>query len=156
MKLNQIKPKKGAIKKGWRLGRGPGSGNGTTAGHGNNGQNARAGAHFTIAFEGGQMPLTRSQPKRGFHNIFRIEHQIVNLSEIDRKAAGQSTMDPAKMYSLGLIADPEKPVKILGEGKLSIPVTIQAHAFSASAKEKIIKANGKPEVIPKVKGAAKA
>jgi len=153
--LSELKPKAGAIQQKMRRGRGPGSGSGTTGGRGYNGNNARSGARRPIGFEGGQMPLTRSLPKRGFHNLFRTEVQIVNLSEIDRKASGQSAMDPAAMARLGLIENAERPVKILGDGSLSIPVTIKAHAFSASALEKIKAANGKAEVIESAKGKPK-
>jgi len=130
-----------------RRGRGPGSGSGTTGGRGYNGNNARSGARRPIGFEGGQMPLTRSLPKRGFHNLFRSEYQVVNLGDIDKKAAGQSKMDPEAMAGLGLIKNSAAPVKVLGEGTLSLPVTIKAHAFSASALEKIKTAGGKAEVI---------
>lgn len=153
MKLNELAPAKGGIKKAKRVGRGPGSGNGTTAGRGSNGQNARSGAKFPLTDEGGQMPLTRSLPKRGFRNIFRREFQIVHISDLDRKASGQSAMDPENMRTLGLIASIRNPVKILGDGELSIPLTVRAHAFSQSAKEKIEKANGKAELIAQGKEA---
>ena len=137
------------MKKRKRIGRGPGSGNGTTAGMGNNGSNARAGAQYKIGFEGGQMPLTRKLPKRGFTNIYKVEYQVVNLSDIDRKATGNQMLDPVSMKTLRLIANDSKRVKVLGDGTLSVPVTIKAHAFSASALEKIKQANGKAEVIKK-------
>lgn len=152
MKLNELKPKKGSIKKRKRLGRGPGSGNGTTAGKGNNGQKARSGAKIPISFEGGQMPLTRSLPKRGFRNIFKKEYQVVNVGDIDRKAAGQSTMNPEKMYEVGLVSNKRKYIKVLGNGEISVPVTVRAHSFSVSAKEKIAKADGSIEIIGKSKG----
>lgn len=149
--LSELKPKAGAIRKSMRRGRGPGSGSGTTGGRGNNGNNARSGARRPIGFEGGQLPLTRSLPKRGFHNLFRSEYQVINLGDIDKKAAGQSKVDPDAMVGLGLIKNASQPVKILGDGTLSIPLTIKAHAFSASALEKIKNANGKSEVIQSVK-----
>jgi large subunit ribosomal protein L15 len=156
MKLSNLKPRTGAIKKRKRVGRGPGSGTGTTAGRGSNGQNARTGAKFPIGFEGGQMPLTRSLPKRGFNNIFRIEQQVVNIGDIDKKASGLTTIDPQFMKTSGLIATARRPVKILGNGAISIPLTIRAHAFSSSALDKIQKANGKAEVIAFAAGAVKA
>ncbi len=149
MNLNEVRPPKGATKNKKRKGRGPGSGNGTTAGKGSNGQNARSGRSVRPGFEGGQMPLTRSLPKRGFTNHFRVEYQVVNVKDVDKKATGQGVMDPEQMFKLGLISSKNKKVKILGEGGISVPVTVQAHSFSASAKEKIEKANGKAEVLAK-------
>lgn len=147
MKLSELKPKAGSIKTKKRLGRGPGSGWGTTGGKGYNGDRARTGGGVRSGFAGGQMPIIRALPKRGFYNFFRVEYQVVNIGDIDKKVSGQTTLDPEKMKALGLVGRADQPIKILGEGQISFPLTLRAHAFSASAKEKIQKANGKIEVI---------
>ena len=148
MYLSNLKPNKGATTKKKRIGRGGGSGWGTTAGKGNNGQNARSGRKKRAWFEGGQMPINRRLPKRGFHNPFRVEYQIVNLERIVSVTEGKITeLNLEEMQSLGLIKDLAKKVKILGDGELTTAITIKAHAFSKSAKEKIEKVNGKCEVI---------
>jgi len=149
VKLSELKPNKGAIKTKKRLGRGPGSGWGTTGGKGYNGDRARTGGGVRAGFAGGQMPIVRALPKRGFFNLFRVGYQVVNLGDIDKRVSGQTTLDPEKLESLGLVNHTRLPIKILGEGQISFPVTIKAHAFSASAMEKIQKANGKAEVISK-------
>lgn len=155
-KLSQLKPNAGAVQDKKRKGRGPGTGNGTTGGRGSNGYKSRRGSKTPLGFEGGQMPLSRSLPKRGFYNLFRKEYETVKIGTLDKKAAGLTTMDPEQMAKLNLISNKDQMVKVLGDGELSIPLTIHAHAFSASALEKIEKANGKAEVISSKKGTDKA
>ncbi|KMQ51404.1 50S ribosomal protein L15p (L27Ae) [Chitinispirillum alkaliphilum] len=144
--LSNIKPFPGSHKNKKRVGRGQGSGTGTTAGHGNNGHNARSGPSFKPYFEGGQTPLTRRLPKKGFHNPFKKQYQIVNLSSIE-KLEGVKEVTPEVLYDKGLIHEAELPVKILGVGELTESVLVKAHAFSKTAKEKIEKAKGKAEVV---------
>lgn len=147
--LNQLKPAIGAKRDPKRIGRGPGSGRGCTAGKGNNGDKARSGARYKLYFEGGQTPTTRRVPKRGFTNIFRKEYQIVNLGDINKLDINEKEIGIEFLYENGLIHNLEEPVKILGDGEFTKSITIKAHAFSESAKEKIEKANGKAEIIKK-------
>ncbi|MBI4443849.1 MAG: 50S ribosomal protein L15 [Acidobacteria bacterium] len=128
-----------------RVGRGMGSGHGKTAGRGSKGQKSRSGVSFRPGFEGGQMPLQRRLPKRGFHNPFRKRFAIVNLSQLAQ--LGQATVSPETLLERGTIRNLYDGLKILGKGELSAPVSVSAHAFSRSAKEKILKAGGKAEVI---------
>ena len=139
MLINELKPNAGASREKKRKGRGPGSGNGKTAGYGHKGQLARSG-HKGAYFEGGQMPLVRRIPKRGFTNIFRTEYTGVNVSELNRFRAG-STVTVESLRESGLVGD-KKPVKILGNGELTKKLTVEANKFSASAKEKIENAGG--------------
>ena len=139
MLINELKPMAGATKAKKRKGRGPGSGNGKTAGYGNKGQLARSG-HKGAYFEGGQMPLVRRIPKRGFTNIFRTEYIGVNVSELNRFRAG-TTVTVDTLREAGLVGG-RKPVKILGDGELTKRLTVEANKFSASAKEKIENAGG--------------
>jgi len=127
------------------LGRGPGSGHGKTSTRGSKGQTSRAGRDFYLGFEGGQMPLIRRIPKRGFTSNFRREYQIVNLDALNK--IKEETVTLELLEQKGLIKDKNKLVKILGEGEIKIPLTIQAHAFSKSAAEKIKGAGGKSEII---------
>jgi len=146
MKLHEIRPKiKKKDKK--RVGRGPGSGHGKTSGRGQKGQKARTGFELRPDFEGGQMPLTRRIPKRGFVNEFGKEYQIVNLEAIDRKFEKDEIVDPEILKERGLINKLSVPVKILGEGDLSKPLTIRAHKFSKQAIEKIKKIGAQFELI---------
>ena len=146
MKLDDLKPAPGSSKNRKRVGRGPGSGHGKTSGRGHKGQGSRSGGNTKPGFEGGQMPLQRRVPKRGFHNIFRIEMAVVNLSQLDVLAVA-GDIAPETMSQHGLISGKNRHVKVLGEGNLTKALTIRAHGFSASAREKIEAAGGKAELI---------
>ncbi len=146
MRLEDLKPAKGATRKVKRVGRGPGSGAGKTASKGHKGQKARSGGVKGAGFEGGQMPLQRRIPKRGFTNIFRKEYAVVNLADLG-KAATADTVTPETLVKSGLIKDMKSGVKILGMGELKVKLTVKAHKFSKSAVEKIQAAGGKAEVI---------
>lgn len=145
MMLQDLKPAEGAAKAAKRKGRGAGSGNGKTAGFGHKGQKARSGAK-KAGFEGGQMPLQRRLPKRGFNNIFATTYATIRLSDLEKFEAG-STVDAAALIEKGIIKKAHDGVKVLGNGKLTKSVTVQVAAYSASAKEGIEKAGGKAEVI---------
>lgn len=146
MKLYELSPAEGSRSKAFRKGRGLGSGNGKTAGKGHKGQNARSGGGVRPGFEGGQMPLTRRIPKRGFVNIFAKVFEGVNVSELNRFDEG-SVVDSVALAAAGLIKKPGAAVKILGNGDLTRKLTVKAAAFSASAKQKIEAAGGNAEVI---------
>jgi large subunit ribosomal protein L15 len=148
MNLHTLKSPPGARKARRRVGRGPGSGRGKTSARGQKGQYARS--KVNRHFEGGQTPIYRRLPRRGFNNsIFKTHFHIVNVSDIaDRPAlAGKSTIGPAELVEAGLIRDVALPVKVLGDGKLGRALTIQAHKFSKAAQEKILAAGGKAVVI---------
>ena len=147
LKLNELRPAPGSRKKTKRLGRGSGSGQGTTAGKGNNGNKARSGSTNKFYFEGGQTPLTRRIPKRGFTNIFRKEYQIVNVGDLEKMELLDKEITIEQLHENGLIHEVDRPVKILGNGELTKNITIRVHAFSKTAREKIEKAKGKAEVI---------
>lgn len=142
--LSELRPAKGAVRARRRVGRGPGSGRGKTSGRGHKGQKSRSGVKIKVWMEGGQMPLQRRIPKRGFRNRFRTEYQVVNLPSLN-KCEGEVTPDTLK--KLGIIKSTRLPVKILGTGKLETALTVKANAFSKAAKEKIKEAGGKSEVI---------
>jgi large subunit ribosomal protein L15 len=146
MRMGQLKKVKGTTKKRKRVGRGPGSGHGKTSTRGHKGQMARSGSRKRPRFEGGQMPLQIRLPKRGFTNIFKKVYQIVNLESL-KDLQNQALVTPEVLKKMGLIKKEEDPVKILAKGEFSIPITIQAHAFSKKAKEKIESCGGKIEVI---------
>jgi large subunit ribosomal protein L15 len=146
MRLEELKPAAGAKKKAKRVGRGVGSGSGKTAGKGHKGQKARSGGVKGAGFEGGQMPLQRRIPKRGFTNIFRKEYSVVNLQDLEALAGGES-ITPEMLMQKGLIKDMKTGVKVLGMGELKAKLTVRAHKFSKSAVEKIQAAGGKVEVI---------
>ena len=146
MKLFELSPADGSVKDVKRIGRGHGSGNGKTAGKGHKGQNARSGGGVRPGFEGGQMPMTRRIPKRGFNNIFAVKYSTVNVSDLDKFVDG-TVVDAELLAASGLIKKTANGVKILGNGELSKNLTVKAQAFSASAKEKIEKAGGKAEVM---------
>jgi len=146
VKIHELKAPKGARSKRKRVGRGPGSGHGQTSGRGDKGQKARAGGHVQPWFEGGQLPLHRRVPKRGFTNIFRQEYAIINLRDLSRFEAGTS-LSPDLLWEQGMIKHRKDLVKILGEGEISQPLTVSAHKFSRSALQKIEAAGGKAEVI---------
>jgi len=145
MDLSNLKPAAGAMKKRKRLGRGPGSGLGKTAGRGHKGSGARAGGSIPPGYEGGQMPLSRRLPKRGFHNPFREEYSIINLGSLERFETG-AVIDLVVFRSTGLVRGRKKKVKILANGELTKALTIKAHAFSAQAREKITALGGTAEV----------
>ena len=143
--IQDLRPARGATRTRKRVGRGPGSGHGKTAGRGNKGQKSRSGYRHQRGFEGGQMPLHRRVPKRGFTNIFRVEYDVVNISDLERFAAGDS-VTPEKLAERRL-AHGRRPVKILGDGELKKALTVSAHKFSASAKSRIEAAGGSCEVL---------
>ena len=146
MKLHELSPAIGSTKESKRIGRGHGSGNGKTAGKGHKGQKARAGHGMRLGFEGGQMPLQRRVPKRGFNNIFAEEWIAINVAALEAFEDG-ATVDATALAEKGIIAKANKPVKVLGNGKLTKKLTVNLNAFSASAAEKIGAAGGKAEVI---------
>jgi len=146
MKLNELSPAAGSTKEAYRKGRGSGSGNGKTAGRGHKGQKARSGGGVRVGFEGGQMPLARRIPKRGFHNIFAKPLEIVNVSALNKFEDG-ATVNVCDLLEKGILSKCEYGVKILGNGSVSKKLTVRATAFSASAKEKIEAAGGKAEVV---------
>ncbi len=146
MKLHDLSPALGSTKDSKRIGRGHGSGNGKTAGKGHKGQKARAGHGMRPGFEGGQMPLQRRVPKRGFNNIFAKEVTAVNVSALEVFEDG-ATVDAAALKEKGIIKTADNAVKVLGNGKLTKKLTVKLNAFSASAAEKINSAGGKAEVI---------
>jgi len=145
MNLSNIRAPRKASENRKRVGRGMGSGMGKTSTRGHKGQRSRSGSRLLRGFEGGQMPLHRRLPKRGFTNIFRQEYSIVNLEKL--AAMGENTINPEVLRKAGVIST-KRPVKILGDGELKSAITVQAHKFSKSAREKITKAGGKFEVLP--------
>lgn len=146
MKIHELSPSAGSTKVSKRKGRGHGTGNGKTAGRGHKGQKARSGGGVRIGFEGGQMPLARRIPKRGFNNIFAKPLETVNVSELEQFRSG-STVDCTKLLDKGVISKCVHGVKILGNGNLTKRLTVKASAFSESAKQKIEAAGGKAEVV---------
>jgi len=147
MNLHDLKPEKGSRKKRKRVGRGMGSGRGYTSGRGANGQNARSGGGVRPTFEGGQTPLFRRLPKRGFNNIFKKEYNEINIFQLNYFNEGEE-ITPDKLLESGVIDSLARSgVKILGQGELEKPFTVKANAFTKSAKEKIEAAGGKAEVI---------
>jgi len=147
MELNDLKPAPGAKRPRHRVGRGPGSGNGKTAGRGHKGQKSRSGYSRRYGFEGGQMPLVRRIPKRGFFNRTRVEYQVVNLRDLERVFDAGETVSMDVLAAKGLANAGKKPVKILGDGTLTKKLTVQAHKFSNSAQASIEKAGGSCEVV---------
>ena len=145
LSLHNLKAPFGAHKKRKILGRGPGSGHGKTSTRGSKGQTSRAGRHFYLGFEGGQSPLIRKMPKRGFVSNFKKSYQIVNLDDLAR--IKETTITPRLLKENGLIRDESALIKILGKGSIKNPVIIQAHAFSKRASAGIIDAGGKAEII---------
>ena len=147
MKLHELAPAPGSVKEGYRKGRGPGSGNGKTAGKGHKGQNARSGGGVRPGFEGGQLPLYRKLPKRGFNNSrFGKQYSVVNVELLNKFNDGD-VVDSAALLKAGVIDSIFDGVKILGEGELTKKLTVKAKVFSASAKEKIEAVGGKTEVV---------
>ena len=146
MTLHELSPANGAVTPGYRKGRGPGSGNGKTAGKGHKGQNARSGGGVRPGFEGGQLPLYRKLPKRGFYNRFAKEYSVVNVEALNKFEDG-AVVDLAALAAAGVVSQPKSALKILGKGELAKKITVKATVFSASAKEKIEAAGGKIEVV---------
>ncbi len=146
MKMHELAPAIGSTKESKRIGRGHGSGNGKTAGKGHKGQKARAGHGMRAGFEGGQMPLQRRVPKRGFNNIFAEEWLAINVSALEVFEDG-TVVDADALKAKGIIKKASLPVKVLGNGKLTKKLEVKLNAFSASAAEKIAAAGGKTEVI---------
>ena len=148
MKLHELSPAEGSVKDGFRKGRGPGSGNGKTAGKGHKGQNARSGGGVRPGFEGGQLPLYRKLPKRGFNNFrFGTKYVIVNVGTLNDNFNDGDVVDCAALLAKGIINKVFDGVKVLGEGDIAKKLTVKAAIFSASAKEKIEAAGGKTEVV---------
>jgi large subunit ribosomal protein L15 len=146
MDLSNLKPPKGAKHAKKRIGRGQGSGNGKTAGRGHKGAKSRSGFHFKRGFEGGQMPLHRRVPKRGFHNPFRVEYEVVNLDAIAEQFTAGTEVTPELLRAHGLVGR-RGDIKVLGRGDIAKAFTIRAHKFSGTAAEKIAAAGGKAEVL---------
>ena len=147
MKLPELSPAEGSKKAVKRIGRGPASGQGKTAGKGHKGQKARAGRGMRPGFEGGQMPLARRLPKVGFNNIFATQYAIVNVADLEAAFNAGDVVDTEALKAKGLVKKTLDGVKVLGNGELTKALTVKAAAYSASAKEKIEKAGGKAEVI---------
>ena len=146
MKLHDLRPAPGSKKKPKRLGRGPGSGRGKTSGKGHKGVLARSGNPNMAGFEGGQMPLARRLPKRGFRNPFRVEYSIVNLQVLSA-LTDVNAITPQLLYDKGIVKKRSKPIKILGVGELTKSLVVEAHKFSQSAIQKIEQAGGQAKVI---------
>ena len=146
MKLNELSPAPGSVKKSFRVGRGNGSGAGKTAGKGHKGQNARSGGGVRPGFEGGQMPLQRRVPKRGFVNIFATRYEAINVDQLNRFEDG-AVVDEAAIVGAGLVKNTRDGIKILGRGELTKKLTVKVAAFSEGAKSKIEAAGGKAEVV---------
>ena len=147
MAFDNLRPPKGAKHPRKRVGRGPGSGHGKTASRGSKGAQSRSGFRFKRGFEGGQTPLHRRVPKRGFHNPFRVEYAIVNLDTLGEVFDAGSEVTPELLRERGLVRKANSPVKVLGRGEIAKKLTVRAHKFSGSAAEKIVAAGGAAEVI---------
>lgn len=146
MKLSELSPAEGSVRQAYRKGRGAGSGNGKTGGRGHKGQKARSGGKVRVGFEGGQMPLARRIPKRGFNNIYAKPLTFVNVAALNRFEDG-AVVDAAALIESGVISSCPNGLKILSNGTLTKKITVKAAAFSESAKEKIEQAGGKAEVV---------
>jgi len=147
MKLHELSPAPGSVKEGYRKGRGPGSGNGKTAGKGHKGQNARSGGGVRLGFEGGQLPLYRKLPKRGFKNRFATHYAIVNVADLDKRFNDGDVVNLETLMAAGVIKKALDGLKVLGNGEITKKLTVEASIFSASAKEKIEAVGGKTEVV---------
>ena len=147
MDLSNLRPPKGAKHAKKRVGRGEGSGTGVTAGRGLKGAQSRSGYKSKRGFEGGQMPLHRRVPKRGFHNPFRVEYAVVNLDAIGERFEAGAEVTPERLREAGLVRSRKAPIKVLGRGELAKALTIKAHKFSGRAAERIAAAGGKAEVL---------
>lgn len=146
MKLHELSPAEGSVKASFRVGRGPGSGNGKTSGKGHKGQNARSGGGVRPGFEGGQIPLYRRLPKKGFNNHFAVNYAIVNVASLNKFEDG-AVVDADALTASRLVTDTMDGIKILGDGELTKKLTVKASCFSASARAKIEAAGGKAEVV---------
>ena len=147
MKLNELRPAEGSAKASFRKGRGPGSGNGKTAGKGHKGQNARSGGGVRPGFEGGQLPLYRKHPKRGFNNKFATVYATVNVSTLEQKFQNGDIVNLETLLARKIIRKACDGLKVLGDGELTKKLTVQAAFFSAAAKEKIAAAGGQAEEV---------
>ena len=145
MKLHELKPAEGSAKSNWRRGRGPGSGNGKTGGKGHKGQNARSGGGVRPGFEGGQIPLYRRLPKKGFHNHFAKTYSILNVSDLEA-FENDAVVTAEALAEKGIVRNGFDAIKVLGNGELTKKLTVEASVFSATAKEKIEAVGGKCEV----------
>ncbi len=150
MSLSDLKPPKGAKHAKKRIGRGQGSGNGKTAGRGHKGAKSRSGFKFKRGFEGGQMPLHRRVPKRGFHNPFRVEYEVVNLDTLGARFDAGVVVTPELLRERGVVSNGKRPVKVLGRGEIGKALTVRAHKFSGKAAEKIAAAGGHTESLAEV------
>jgi large subunit ribosomal protein L15 len=156
MNLTDLKPAHGAKQTRKRVGRGPGSGNGKTAGRGHKGAQSRSGYSYKRGFEGGQMPLHRRLPKRGFNNMFRIEYAVVNLDQLEAQFEAGATVSPETLRESGLVRGKRLPIKVLGRGDITKALTVHAHKFSGTAAEKLAAVGGKAEAIPEQRAGAHA
>src|SRR5690349_22847180 len=147
MDLSNLKPAQGSKHSKKRVGRGQGTGQGVQAGRGHKGAQSRSGYSFKRGFEGGQMPLHRRIPKRGFHNEFRIEYAVVNLDTLSERFDNGTVVTPELLHEVGLITQTRRPIKVLARGDVSKTLTVRAHKFSGKAAEKIAAAGGTTEVI---------
>ena len=147
MDLSKLKPAEGSKHSKKRVGRGHGTGQGTQAGRGHKGAKSRSGYKFKRGFEGGQMPLHRRVPKRGFHNPFRVEYAVVNLDDLAARFDGGVEVTPELMRSSGLVRDARLPIKVLARGDMSKQLSVRAHKFSGKAAEKLAAAGGSAHVI---------
>jgi large subunit ribosomal protein L15 len=147
MDLSNLRPPRGAKHAKKRIGRGQGSGQGKTAGRGHKGAKSRSGFKFKRGFEGGQMPLHRRVPKRGFHNPFRVEYEVVNLDTLTAKFEAGTIVTPELLRERGLVSARQRPVKVLARGEVDRALTIRAHKFSGKAAEKIAAAGGTVETL---------
>ena len=147
MALHNLRPPRGAKHAKKRVGRGQGSGQGKTAGRGHKGAKSRSGFKFKRGFEGGQMPLHRRVPKRGFHNPFRVEYAVVNLDALGAKFEAGAVVTPELLRERGLVHGADRPVKVLARGDVTKALTVRAHKFSGKAAEKILAAGGNAEAI---------
>ena len=147
MALNNLRPPRGAKHKKKRVGRGPGSGHGKTASRGHKGAQSRSGYRTKRGFEGGQMPLHRRIPKRGFRNPFRVEYAVVNLDTLAEVFDAGSSVTPEVLRERGIVRDAQAPIKVLGRGEIAKQLTVRAHRFSGRAAEKIAAAGGAVEVL---------
>jgi large subunit ribosomal protein L15 len=147
MSLSNLRPPKGAKHAKKRIGRGQGSGQGKTAGRGHKGAKSRSGFKFKRGFEGGQMPLHRRVPKRGFRNPFRVEYEVVNLDQLAAKFDEGAVVTPDSLREMGLVSGRARPVKVLARGEVGKKLTVRAHRFSGKAAEKIVAAGGAAEAL---------
>ena len=147
MSLHKLKPAEGSKQKKKRVGRGPGSGLGKTSGRGHKGAQSRSGYSFKRGFEGGQMPLHRRVPKRGFNNIFRTEYDVVNLDQLEARFDAGATVTPDALRAAGLVSDRTSLIKVLGRGEVTKALVVHAHKFSGTATEKLTAAGGRVEAI---------